>query len=82
VVTKTTYIKRTRYFLSSKDTENIYKKLDEQGVTLAEHAVAKGVGKSTFQQVLNGVLPLTKEMYKKAFKDFGCIENIPLIFEK
>lgn len=77
MITKTKTIKRTSYYLSLKETEKIYKHFDANQITVTEYAREKGVGKSSFQQVLNGSLPLTKDMYRKAFADFDCIEVPP-----
>lgn len=77
MIARTKMIKTTKYFLSSKESEKIYDYLGKTQTSVSDFAKSKGVGKSSVQQILNGTLPLTKDMYKKAFSDFDFIELPP-----
>ena len=82
MVVKVKTIRRIKYYLSPKDIERIYNKLGELNMSLSEYALSRGIAKSSLQQILNGEIPITKSMYTRAFKDFGCIENVPDSYNK
>lgn len=75
MITKTKVIKK--FYLSTKEIEKIYYKLNTMNMSPSEYALSKGVSKTTFLDVLYAVKPLSKRIYQKAFKDLGCLDKVP-----
>ena len=82
MIAKTTTIKHVSYFLTTKESEKIYSKLNSMNLSPSRYAHLKGVHKSNFCRVLSGILPMTEKMYLKAFKDFNCITDLPEKFNQ
>jgi hypothetical protein len=77
MIGRTKVIKKMNYYLTSKEAEKIYTVIADLEMSVKTYAKSKGVGQSTFQLILNGSLPLTKDMYRRAFTDFDFIELPP-----
>ena len=75
MIAKTKVIKK--YYLTEKEVEKIYYKLNTMNMSPSEYALSKGVSKTTFLDILYIEKPLTKNIYEKAFKDLNCIDKIP-----
>lgn len=81
MVEKTVVTRRTSYYLTTKESEKIYDKLNHIGLAPSRYALMKNVHKSNFCRVLSGSLPMTEKMYLKAFKDLDCITELPEKFK-
>jgi predicted transcriptional regulator len=74
MIAKTYTVKKVRYFVSNKEKDMICNYLNERGLNPSRYATLKGISKSTFCRVLDGLIPMTDKMYNKVFKEFNCIE--------